>query len=172
MSECWSLLSKIVDPEIPVVTIAELGILREIDIQADGTVLVHITPTYSGCPAMLAIRDTIEQTLRKYGVTKVLVRQRLAPAWTTDWISQEAREKLRAYGIAPPGEGNSGIAADAQALTARSELDVPLFVSKIVACPRCNSDNTRRVSAFGATACQEQWRCLHCSEPFSHFKCH
>jgi len=164
-----------VDPEIPVVTIAELGILREVRLTSEGALQVIITPTYSGCPAMLAIRDTIEKTLAAAGVESFEIKQVLSPAWTTDWITQSARDKMKAYGIAPPVQRSKNTDTPIT-LHAKSDnavgLSQVLFEHANVNCPRCDSDNTQRISAFGSTACQEQWRCLSCSEPFDHFKCH
>jgi ring-1,2-phenylacetyl-CoA epoxidase subunit PaaD len=138
------------DPEIPVLTIEELGILRDVEAAADGHVVVTITPTYSGCPAMDAIRDDVAAVLRAHGAEDAEVRTVLAPAWSSDWISEEGRRKLREYGIAPPGP------------SALLQLGV--------CCPRCGSLATRLVSRFGATACQAQYVCQDCREPFDHFK--
>lgn len=151
-----ALLAPLADPEIPVVTLAELGILREVRTGNDGTPEVVITPTYSGCPAMHQIHDDIQTTLREAGETARVVTQ-LAPAWTTDWITTEAREKLRAYGIAPP------VHAATVNIVRRAKAEP-------VPCPRCGSTNTTETSAFGSTACKALHRCLDCLEPFDHFK--
>ena len=136
------------DPEIPVLTIADLGILRSVE-HADGTVIVTITPTYSGCPAMDVIRSDVEAVASRFGVD-VEVRTVLAPAWTTDWMSAEGRDKLLEYGIAPPAPTPSD--------------------SGLVLCPQCRSADTRTVSEFGSTACKALMVCSSCGEPFDRFK--
>jgi ring-1,2-phenylacetyl-CoA epoxidase subunit PaaD len=144
------------DPEIPVLTIADLGVLRDARVLPDGMVEVDITPTYSGCPAMNMIALTIESELAGHGID-ARVRLVLSPAWTTDWMTEEGREKLRAYGIAPP----------APKATRRA-----LFgLDEDVACPRCGSTATEKLSEFGSTACKSLWRCTACREPFDQFKC-
>ena len=147
-------LDRVLDPEVPVLSIAELGILRDVAIE-DGTVVVTVTPTYSGCPAMHAIGAEIVSALREAGFDQVQVRTVHAPAWTTDWIGEPARAKLRAYGIAPPGEA----APVALGPTRRT-----------VPCPSCGSADTTVVSDFGATACKSLHRCRSCRQPFEHFK--
>ncbi|MGH9488114.1 MAG: 1,2-phenylacetyl-CoA epoxidase subunit PaaD [Terriglobales bacterium] len=144
-------LEEIADPEIPALSIVDLGIVREARWQGD-ELEVTITPTYSGCPAMDAIRSDIEAALRAHGVRAVRLRTQLAPAWTTDWISARGREKLRGFGIAPPA---------APALSA---------IAPAVACPHCGSHATECVSAFGATGCKALYRCRACREPFDYFK--
>jgi ring-1,2-phenylacetyl-CoA epoxidase subunit PaaD len=154
-------VATVTDPELPMVTLAELGIVREVRESADG-VQVAITPTYSGCPAMEAIRDDIVSALRRAGFGRVDVRTRLSPAWTTDWISESGRAKLAAAGIAPPG-----------AAPRRAAGPIPLVLgarSVPVACPRCGHAETERISAFSATACRELLRCPVCREPFEHMK--
>jgi ring-1,2-phenylacetyl-CoA epoxidase subunit PaaD len=151
------LVAAVPDPEIPVVTIEDLGILREVRVGADGAIEVDITPTYSGCPAMDAIRSDVEDRLAAAGHDRVRVRLVLAPAWTTDWISEDGRRKLAEFGIAPP--------------TGRRPVGtgpVPLTLS--VRCPHCGSPDTRELSRFGSTACKALWRCDACAEPFDHFK--
>ena len=145
------------DPEVPVLTIDDLGVLRDVRVSDDGSVEVVITPTYSGCPAMAAIVLDIENALLRAGIMKTRVTTVLSPAWTTDWLSEEGRRKLAAFGIAPPA-GKSGRRA--------------LFEVDDVVCPRCGSDKTQQLAAFGSTACKAQWRCLACREPFDYFKCH
>jgi ring-1,2-phenylacetyl-CoA epoxidase subunit PaaD len=145
------------DPEVPVVTIADLGILHDVKIGDDGKALVTILPTYTGCPAMAVIQFGVEAALAKAGFTDVEVKLSYTPAWSTDLMSEDAREKLRAAGIAPPGRG-----AGKSALFA---ADDP------VACPRCGSHATEKISEFGATACKALWRCASCREPFEYFKC-
>jgi ring-1,2-phenylacetyl-CoA epoxidase subunit PaaD len=153
------LVGQVVDPEIPVLTIEDLGILRDVAVDDAGRVEVTITPTYSGCPALDAIRDDVTRTLLAHGHDDVRVRTVLAPAWTTDWISQAGRAKLAAYGIAPPGPARAGPVL--VQLTAAPEP---------VACPRCRSTDTRQVSRFGATACLSHHTCRACLEPFDHVK--
>jgi ring-1,2-phenylacetyl-CoA epoxidase subunit PaaD len=146
----------IADPEIPVLTIADLGVLRDARVDARGVVELDITPTYSGCPAMTMIADTIAATLAAAGIA-ARVKLVLAPAWTTDWMTREGREKLRAYGIAPPPPR-----ATRRALFAEDDA---------IACPRCGSTETEKLSEFGSTPCKALWRCTACREPFDHFKC-
>lgn len=143
------LLDEVVDPEIPVLTIAELGILRDVEVTDDGSVLVTLTPTYSGCPAMDLVRRQVRSVLEAHGIGSVRVRTVYAPAWTSDWLSEEARRKLASAGIAPPGR-----AADPGP----------------VVCPRCASEETRVVSEFGSTACKALSVCERCGEPFDRFK--
>lgn len=151
----WAAAAEVVDPEIPVLTIADLGVLRDVAVGADGAVEVAITPTYSGCPAMTVIALEVETALARAGIAG-RVRTVLAPAWTTDWMSEAGRRKLRAYGIAPPPGSSRGA----------------LFGTDIVACPRCGSEDTEVLSEFGSTSCKSLWRCLSCREPFDTFKCH
>ncbi len=148
------LAAAVVDPEVPVLTIADLGVLRDVRLDGD-TVTVTITPTYSGCPAVDAIRDDIVLALTSAGFERVVVKTTLAPAWTTDWMSEAGKRKLTAYGIAPPtGRAPAG----------------PIRVKLSVACPRCGSLDTREVSRFGSTSCKSHWECRACLEPFDHFK--
>jgi ring-1,2-phenylacetyl-CoA epoxidase subunit PaaD len=156
--QAWEVLARVADPEIPVISVTELGIVREVRAQAQAIDVV-VTPTYSGCPATEAIERSIVDALREAGASDVRVQTRLAPAWTTDWIAPEAQEKLRRYGIAPPGGG----AAAAGAIQ-------PIGFVPRVDCPLCGSRNTERLSAFGATACKALYRCRDCREPFEHFK--
>ena len=151
------LVADVPDPEIPVLTIEDLGILRDVRSTADGAIEVDITPTYSGCPAMDAIRDDITQRLIDAGHERIRVRLILAPAWTTDWISDDGRRKLTEFGIAPP----SGAAPHRSG---------PVTLTLSVRCPRCGSPDTRELSRFGSTACKALWRCDQCREPFDHFK--
>ena len=185
LAHVWQLLESLTDPEIPVVTLRELGILRDVrNAQAqDGTeqLEVIITPTYSGCPAMGQIEDDVHNLLQAHGL-KGKVKTQLAPAWTTDWITPEAKEKLRAYGIAPPHSGadhdcqtqsgklnGSGPSSIIQ-FAARSASNPGRHEQLAVACPQCNSDNTTETSHFGSTACKALYRCLDCMEPFDYFK--
>ena len=160
--QLWHALEALTDPEIPVITLREMGILRDLRRGADGTVEVVITPTYSGCPAMEQIADDIAATLAREGVSGRVLTQ-LAPAWTTDWMTEEGREKLRAYGIAPPQCGS--MAADEAVLRF-----TPARPAEPVPCPLCGSTNTTETSHFGSTACKALFRCLDCMEPFDYFK--
>jgi ring-1,2-phenylacetyl-CoA epoxidase subunit PaaD len=152
----WDVAASVVDPEIPVLTIADLGVLRDVTID-EGRVEVTITPTYSGCPAMDMIALEIELALEREGFRDSRVQTVLAPAWSTDWMSEEGRRKLREYGIAPP-----------QAASSRRAL----FGVNRVACPQCGSTDTEVLSEFGSTSCKALWRCKTCREPFDYFKCH
>jgi len=152
----WDAAASVVDPEIPVLTIADLGVLRHVAVAGD-RVEVAITPTYSGCPAMNMIALEIELALAREGFPNAKVRIVLSPAWTTDWMSEEGRRKLKDYGIAPP----------LQAGSRRT-----LFGVQQVACPHCGSDDTELLSEFGSTSCKAFWRCKNCREPFDYFKCH
>ena len=153
----FSLLSEIPDPEIPVINIKELGVLRDVVINGNDVEIV-ITPTYSGCPAMKQIEQDIFSKLKSIGIENVKVNHVLSPAWTTDWITEEAKEKLRKYGIAPPEKTTS----DKGALMGKQ---------KVLACPRCGSKNTVMISQFGSTACKALFQCSDCKEPFDYFKC-
>jgi ring-1,2-phenylacetyl-CoA epoxidase subunit PaaD len=144
-AQVYEWLADVPDPEIPVLSILDLGIVREVTIK--DKVTVTLTPTYSGCPATEAIESSVLEALKSHGVDEIAIRRVLSPPWTTDWISEEGREKLRKYGIAPPSK------------------------SLEIACPQCESLNTERVSEFGSTACKASWRCCDCLEPFEYFKC-
>lgn len=162
--EVWRWLSEVPDPEIPVISLVDLGIIRAVAWE-DDTLVVTVTPTYSGCPASTVINLDIERALRDRGVGKVRLERRISPPWTTDWVSAEGREKLRAYGIAPPIDDT---AADGR-LMARSRF---LSGGNLeVACPRCGSLQTEKVSQFGSTPCKASFRCRACLEPFDYFKC-
>ena len=152
----YQLLSFIPDPEIPVITIAELGILREVK-EEEGKVIVSITPTYSGCPAMKAIENEIREKLNSQGITDIEIKTVYSPVWTTDWLTDSAREKLKAYGIAPPLKGSA---------------DKNILLGKSIECPRCNSSSTKMISHFGSTACKALYKCEACGEVFDYFKCH
>ena len=155
----WAALAQVPDPEVPVLSVCDLGIVREVSCDASGTRVV-LTPTYSGCPATEVIADSVRQALELAGLGPVTVSQRLAPAWTTDWISAQGRARLLAYGIAPPGAA-CGAEPTSHAIRLRP---------RAVACPRCASLHTERLSAFGSTACKALHRCLDCREPFEYFK--
>jgi ring-1,2-phenylacetyl-CoA epoxidase subunit PaaD len=148
-------LSEVPDPEIPVLTIADLGIVRDVSI--DNGVVVSLTPTYIGCPATEVIEQSVIDALHAKGIETVSIDRVMSPPWTTDWISDEGREKLRAYGIAPPeaGAGKRSLLHDERA----------------IACPRCASTDTQLVSEFGSTACKASYKCTSCLEPFEYFKC-
>ena len=152
-----SVVAEVLDPEVPVLTIEDLGILRDVHVDEDGHIDVTITPTYSGCPALEAIKSAIVQALLEAGHDDVDIRTVLAPAWTTDWMSAEGRRKLLVYGIAPPGP-----VAHAQA--------GPVLVQLGIRCPQCGSTRTHETSHFGSTACKSLWVCDSCAEPFDHFK--
>jgi ring-1,2-phenylacetyl-CoA epoxidase subunit PaaD len=155
-AEIWDALRAVPDPEIPVVSVCELGIVREVRVGPDAATVV-VTPTYSGCPATEAIATSIRDALTQAGVPRVEIETRLSPPWTTDWIAPEGAEKLRAYGIVPPGAA------------ARDEPR-PLRFAPRIACPRCSSQHTEHLSEFGSTACKAMYRCLDCREPFEYFK--
>ena len=154
VAEVRDVLASVHDPEIPVLTIEDLGVLR--DVAVDGThVTVTITPTYSGCPAMDEIREDIVSALAAAGLADAEVRTVLAPAWTTDWMTASGKQKLREYGIAPPGE-----------------LLLQIGRRPEIACPQCGSSDTEEMARFASTSCKSMWRCRSCREPFDHFKAH
>ena len=153
-------LGEVPDPEVPAVSVMDLGIVRDVQWQ-DDELVVAITPTYSGCPATSVIAFEIEAALRAKGIDRLRIERRLSPPWTTDWITQEGRQRLEAYGIAPPAENAGG----------PSPFDRFLRKPLVIACPRCQSENTDRVSEFGSTPCKAQYRCRDCLEPFDYFKC-
>jgi len=156
--QLWSVLAGIMDPEVPVLSILDLGIVRHAALQ-DGKARVVITPTYSGCPAVNTIAMDIRLRLMAEGLPDVQIVTQLSPAWTTDWMSAQGRVRLLEYGIAPPAEPLSG-------------ADQPFAEEAIVRCPRCNSVHTELISRFGSTACKALYRCTACGEPFDYFKCH
>lgn len=145
--DIWNWLSEVPDPEIPVISLVDLGVIRDVAID-NSAVTITITPTYAGCPATSVINFEVENALRSRGVTEITLKRQLSPAWTTDWIAQEAMTKLENYGIAPP-----------QAAGGPER------------CPQCKSKNVERISQFGSTPCKAQWRCQDCLEPFDYFKC-
>ena len=153
-ARAWAAAAAVPDPEVPCVTVADLGILRWVRLEG-GVAVAGVSPTYSGCPAVLAIELAVEAALRDAGF-EARVERLMQPPWTTDWITPQGREKLRAYGIAPP-VGAAGKGA--------------LFADPKVDCPRCGSAKTQQISAFGATACKAHWQCRQCQEPFEYFKC-
>jgi ring-1,2-phenylacetyl-CoA epoxidase subunit PaaD len=159
VKKIWKLLETVADPEVPVLTILDLGIVRDVKINNE-EIEVIITPTYTGCPAMDMIAMNIRLALIENGFTKIKITTVLSPAWTTDWMSEEGKSKLKAYGIAPPNPKqqvcNDKLFADAEG----------------VQCPQCNSYHTIRISEFGSTACKALYQCSDCKEPFDYFKCH
>ena len=155
-NDIYNLISEIPDPEIPVITIKDLGILRDVK-EINNEYIITITPTYTACPAMGMIEDQIKEILAAKAITKVKVVLTYTPAWTTDWISQEAKLKLKNYGIAPPHH---------------SSCNKMFTAIEIVACPRCNSSHTSLISKFGSTACKALYQCSDCKETFDLFKCH
>ncbi|MEO8404649.1 MAG: 1,2-phenylacetyl-CoA epoxidase subunit PaaD [Chitinophagaceae bacterium] len=155
----WSILEKVTDPEVPVLTVIDLGIIREVTVN-DGEVKIVITPTYSGCPAMDMIRINIKMALLEHGYKKVNVVQTLSPAWTTDWMTEEGKQKLKEYGIAPP---------NTKQLVCHPDL---FAIEEAIQCPHCHSYHTHIVSEFGSTACKALYQCDDCKEPFDYFKCH
>lgn len=150
-----TILSEVKDPEIPVLSISDIGILRQVEVCGE-KIMIQITPTYSGCPAMETILDDIRSALARHGLLNVEVQQVLSPAWTTEWMSESGKQKLQAYGIAPPAKQGCGLTGE----------DQP------VSCPHCLSKNIEPISRFGSTACKALYRCLDCREPFDYFKCH
>ena len=159
LDAAWAVLADVPDPEVPVLSVCELGIVRDVLDHGDAMEVV-LTPTYSGCPATEVIAQSVEQAMVDAGLGPVRVTQRLAPAWTTDWIGPQAREKLRRYGIAPP----TGLAA------VHHTVQPIRLLAHRVPCPRCGSERTERLAAFGSTACKALHRCLACLEPFEYFK--
>ncbi|MGA0608896.1 1,2-phenylacetyl-CoA epoxidase subunit PaaD [Caldimonas sp. KR1-144] len=161
VEQAWAVLDTVLDPEVPALSVCELGIVREV-IEHDDDLEVVLTPTYSGCPATELIEQLVREAVDAAGLGPARTTLRRAPAWTTDWIGEAARRKLREYGIAPPGH-----------LVADGAVPIRLHLhrnAETVACPRCGSADTERLSAFGATACKALYRCIACREPFEHFK--
>ncbi|MEM5491800.1 1,2-phenylacetyl-CoA epoxidase subunit PaaD [Hoeflea sp. AS16] len=156
LARALEVASTVPDPEVPCVTVADLGILRSVSRDETGRIVVRLTPTYSGCPAVIAIEMAVETALLSAGIDSTIERV-ISPPWTTDWITDEGREKLRTYGIAPPVGSSGGRRA--------------FFAEDTVACPRCGSTDTAKVSEFGSTACKAHYRCNACAEPFDYFKC-
>ena len=159
----WDVLQSVLDPEVPALSVCDLGIVRDVIAHDDGVEVV-LTPTYSGCPATEVIERSVIDAIDAAGLGPTRVTVRRAPAWTTDWISEDGRRKLRSYGIAPPAGGASGIAQETPIRITRRAAPAR------VECPRCGSANTERLSAFGSTACKALYRCVACREPFEHFK--
>jgi len=159
VKKIWSILETVADPEVPVLSITDLGIVRNIQLNGD-KVEIFITPTYSGCPATDAINMNIRMALLENGFFKIKIIQQLSPAWTTDWMSEIGKEKLKAYGIAPPNSKQIVCSPDS------------FQKEEAIQCPQCNSYNSRLVSQFGSTACKALYQCNDCKEPFDYFKCH
>ena len=147
LDQVWGWLDQVPDPEIPVISVVDLGIVRDV-VWDDDTLAVTVTPTYSGCPATSVISMDIETALRAHGIEKISLRRKLSPAWTTDWLTEKGRARLEEYGIAPPQPAGGPDR-----------------------CPRCGSDDVEKLSQFGSTPCKAQWRCRACLEPFDYFKC-
>ena len=154
--DLWKLMETVYDPEIPVLSIIDLGIVRDINIQKE-EIEITITPTYSGCPAMDVIAMNIRMALIKEGFTSIKISHQLSPAWTTDWMTEAGKQKLKSYGIAPPSA---------------KTFDKNYLETLVVECPLCRSKNTKLISQFGSTACKALYQCLDCREPFDYFKCH
>jgi ring-1,2-phenylacetyl-CoA epoxidase subunit PaaD len=165
----WSWLRQVPDPEIPVISVVDLGIVRDVRWagEGDADVIVTVTPTYSGCPATEAIATLIREELSQHGIARTRIETRLSPAWTTDWLGPEAREKLRSYGIAPPVGTAREHVIHISRLSRRAVAATPS-----VACPRCGARHTTLLSPFGSTPCKSLYRCDDCREPFDYFKCH
>ena len=157
-AEVWKILEEVKDPEVPVLTVVDLGIIRHVEVINDAVTII-ITPTYSGCPAMDVISMNIRLKMMEYGIRNVQIKQQLSPAWTTDWMSEEGKQKLKAYGIAPPNPRQQFCIDD-------------MFLQEAIQCPHCNSHHTELISQFGSTACKALYRCLDCKEAFDYFKCH
>jgi ring-1,2-phenylacetyl-CoA epoxidase subunit PaaD len=155
--DIWRILENVCDPEVPVLTIQDLGIIRKIKLQDSQSIEITITPTYSGCPAMNTISTQIRMELASHGFTHITILEELSPAWTTDWMTEKGKEKLSAFGITPP-----------QYTTKNN----PREWDAIIPCPRCHSTKTELISQFGSTACKALYKCLDCLEPFDYFKCH
>jgi ring-1,2-phenylacetyl-CoA epoxidase subunit PaaD len=154
----WKILEEVKDPEVPVLSVVDLGIVRSVK-TSDEKIDIVITPTYSGCPAMDVINMDIRLKLIENGFRNITIQQQLSPAWTTDWMSEEGKKKLKAFGIAPPNPKQQFCTSE-------------MFQQEAVQCPRCNSWHTELISQFASTACKSMYRCLDCKEAFDHFKCH
>jgi ring-1,2-phenylacetyl-CoA epoxidase subunit PaaD len=161
----WARLAGVPDPEIPVISIVDLGIVRDVMMSEEGVCTVTLTPTYSGCPATEVIAADVREALSSMGCTSTVIKTQLSPAWTTDWMNDETKAKLREYGIAPPHvTSNSEQRIGLSAIGGRRQVDI--------ACPRCASLSTETLSQYGSTPCKAQYRCLACREPFDYFKPH
>lgn len=167
VEQVWEWLAAVADPEIPVISVVDLGIVRDVAWADGDECVVTITPTYSGCPAMLVISESIEGALKAQGVGRVRLETQLSPAWTTDWMSETGKQKLKAYGIAPPVHQSGG-----QQVIDISRLRSSPAAAVNVPCPNCGSTHTQLKSGFGSTPCKALYVCLDCREPFDYFKCH
>lgn len=156
--EIWKILEEVKDPEVPVLSVVDLGIIRSVNVD-ENKINIIVTPTYSGCPALDVINMDIRLKLIEKGYRNVSIQQQLSPAWTTDWMREEGKQKLKAFGIAPPNPKQQFCKQE-------------MFMQEAVQCPRCNSYHTELISQFGSTACKSIYRCLDCKEAFDHFKCH
>ncbi len=161
--QVWSWLGEVADPEIPVISVVDLGIVRDVAFDGDACI-VTITPTYSGCPAMQVISDSVKEALLSHGLDDVRIVSRLSPAWTTDWMSEAGKAALKGYGIAPPVQQAIDISGLHAGIRRRAAPDV--------SCPNCGSPHTQLTSEFGSTPCKALYKCLDCREPFDYFKCH
>ncbi|MGZ5192198.1 MAG: 1,2-phenylacetyl-CoA epoxidase subunit PaaD [Flavisolibacter sp.] len=164
--QIWEILEQVKDPEVPVLSVIDLGVIRDVNIihiqsadEEKKEIHIIITPTYSGCPAIDMINMDIRIKLIEHGYRNVIIEQKLSPAWTTDWMTEEGKKKLKAYGISPPNPKQQFCSTE-------------MFQLENVECPRCNSYHTYLISQFGSTACKSMYRCLDCKEPFDYFKCH
>jgi len=158
--QIWDFLKEIPDPEVPAINIVELGVVRDV-LMEDDKIQITITPTYSGCPAMKVMEEDILSTLKEKGFQNITIKTVFSPAWTTDWMSEETKSKLKTYGIAPP-----------EKLAAEQIFPFLSDKKKTIACPYCNSENTVLKSQFGSTVCKALYFCNNCTQPFEHFKCH
>ncbi|HEY0490946.1 MAG TPA: 1,2-phenylacetyl-CoA epoxidase subunit PaaD [Telluria sp.] len=163
--QVWAWLGEVPDPEIPVISVVDLGIVRNVEWQGDECV-VTITPTYSGCPAMQVIAESVTEALHQHGVGKVRLVNQLSPAWTTDWMSEAGKAALKGYGIAPPAQQVIDISGLTSGVKRRPMPEL------VVTCPNCGSTHTQLTSQFGSTPCKALYKCLDCREPFDYFKCH
>ncbi|WP_228893853.1 1,2-phenylacetyl-CoA epoxidase subunit PaaD [Pseudoduganella aquatica] len=174
--QVWAWLAEVADPEIPVISVVDLGIVREVAVADDGACVVTITPTYSGCPAMQVIADAVTGALRERGIEQVELRTQLSPAWTTDWMSEEGKAKLKGYGIAPPAQQVIDISGLRRSASGAQDLAAGVrrgaVAKPTVVCPNCGSSHTENTSQFGSTPCKALYKCLDCREPFDYFKCH
>ena len=155
--DIWNYLEEVFDPEVPVLTVVDLGVVQKVSVENNNGCKITITPTYSGCPAMKQIEDDIIEKLKEKGIENTEVELVLSPAWTTDWITEDGKRKLKEYGIAPPED--------------EKDKSVLFADPIIVPCPKCNSRNTKLISQFGSTACKAHYQCNDCLEPFDYFKC-
>lgn len=172
VDQVWAWLAEVADPEIPVISVVDLGIVRAVEMAEGGACTVTITPTYSGCPAMQVIADAVTGALRAHGMAEVRLHTQLTPAWTTDWMSESGKTKLRGYGIAPPAQQAIDISGLRDRNAVRRGALPGLGAPPVVACPLCGSTHTEITSQFGSTPCKALYKCLDCREPFDYFKCH